>query len=124
MLDNVDCPAAPVFLSTRRNVPVPISSAATRNLYNYLYGFVEAAELFVFVKFSKSAPSKNANDILTPTICLNMNTLSNVPTEYGTLIVFGDYNHAVQLYTAAATTNAIYIRQRTSTVWSTWTNLL
>lgn len=85
---------------------------------------MKVAGLFEFVKFSKSAPSKNANDILTPTICLNMKTLSNVPTEYGTLIVFGDYNHAVQLYTAADTTNSIYVRQRTNTVWSTWTNLI
>ena len=52
MLDNVDCPAAPVFLSTRRNVPVPISPAATRNPYKYLYGFVEAAGLFPTVNYS------------------------------------------------------------------------
>ena len=85
--------------------------------------FKSVAGIFPFVKFAQTPPSLNANEILTPLIYVNMNILTNVPAQYGTLLCYGNSTHTVQLYAAATNTNAIYFRQRTSQAWTQWLNL-
>ena len=84
------------------------------------------AGLFPFVKFATTTSYNDANKILSPIVYLNMDILSNVPSEfrYGTLICFGGWDHAIQFYIPASGNNVLFFRQYSSGEWKNWTRIV
>ena len=84
------------------------------------------AELFTFAKFKIGRTSGSANNVTSNSIYMNMNTMTDVPYSYGTLITYNvEGSQVVQMYISAVkSSNSFYIRQRTDSVWSSWANLV
>ena len=73
----------------------------------------------------KSYYNLDADQIKDNGFYLNMNTMKNVPTAYGTILslVASSATHHVQLYFPAQGTNAIYYRQFQSGAWTSWSSV-
>jgi hypothetical protein len=73
---------------------------------------------------AKNWESQDADHINVSGYYLNMNTMTNVPSDYGTLISFVPSSaHFVQFYSVASDTPRLYYRTKTSNVWSNWGQL-
>ena len=73
---------------------------------------------------TKNWESQDADHINVSGYYLNKNTMTNVPSAYGTLISFVPSSaHFVQFYSVASDTTRLYYRTKTSNVWSNWGQL-
>lgn len=84
------------------------------------------AGLFPFAKFIKNEDATgDANTVVSNAICLNSAKMENVPSKYGTLIVFAASTaHVVQFYISATNENKMFMRQKTSGTWTSWSIII